>query len=82
MYWIVALVPQLPLQALNVRAQARDFALEILGMATGAGEACDAVCCTTLGVVLGARRAAAGLGVAADLSCLRAGGESQLVIMQ
>ena len=72
-YWLVTLVLQLLLQALDVGAQAGIFAIEVLGMATGAGEACDAVCCTTFGVVLGAGRAAAGLGVAADLSCLREG---------
>ena len=66
----MTLVLQLLLQALDVGAQAGVFAIEVLGMATGAGEACDAVCCTTFGVVLGAGRAAAGLGVAADLSCL------------
>lgn len=69
----MTLVLQLLLQALDVGAQAGVFAIEVLGMATGAGEACDAVCCTTFGVVLGAGRAAAGLGVAADLSCLREG---------
>ena len=70
MYWVDALVFQLPLQALNVGAQAGVLALEVLRMATGAGEACDAVCGATFGVVLRARRAAAGLRVAADLSCL------------
>lgn len=86
MYWLETVVPQLPLQALNlrvlafiVRAQAGDLALEVLGVATGAGEACNAVCCTTFGVVLGARRAAAGLGVASDLSCLRVG---EVLVMQ
>jgi len=69
----MTLVLQLLLQALDVGAQAGVFAIEVLGMATGAGEACDAICCTTFGVVLGAGRAAAGLGVAADLSCLRKG---------
>ena len=80
MYWIDAGFFQLPLQALNVPiagldmgAQAGVLAIQVLRMATGAGEACDAVCCTTFGVVLGAGRAAAGLRVAADLSCLREG---------
>lgn len=72
-YGFDALVLQLPLQALDVRAQAGVLAIEVLRMATGAGEACNAVCCTTFGVVLGAGRAAAGLRVAADLSCLRMG---------
>jgi hypothetical protein len=66
-YWVDTFVLQLPLQAVDVRAQARVLALKVLRMATGAGEACDAVCCTTFGVVLRARRAAAGLRVAADL---------------
>ena len=77
MYWLETIVPQLPLQALNlrvlafiVRAQAGDLALEVLGVATGAGEACNAVCCTTFGVVLGAGRAASGLRVAAYLADL------------
>lgn len=74
MYWVDALVLQLFLEALNVLAQAGVLALEVLRMATGAGKACDAVCGTTFGVVLGARRAAAGLGVAADLPELRMGG--------
>lgn len=66
-YWVDALILQLLLEALDVLAQAGVLALEVLRMTTGAGEACDAICCTTLGVVLGARRAAAGLGIAADL---------------
>ena len=87
MYWIDAGFFQLPLQALNVPiagldmgAQAGVLAIQVLRMATGAGEACDAVCCTTFGVVLGAGRAAAGLGVAADLSSLRVEEGCQLVV--
>jgi hypothetical protein len=72
-YWVDTLVLQLPLQALDVRAQARVLALKVLRMATGAGKACNAVCCTTFGIVLRARRAAAGLRVAADLPGLWAG---------
>lgn len=73
MYWVDALILQLLLEALDVLAQAGVLALEVLRMATGASEACDAVCGATLGVVLGARRAAARLGVAADLPELRMG---------
>ena len=71
-YWVDTLVLQLSLQALDVCAQARILALKVLRMATGAGDACNAVCCTTFGVVLRARRAAARLRVAADLPGLQA----------
>jgi hypothetical protein len=71
-YRVNALVLQLLLEVLNMRAQARVLALQVLRMAAGPGEACNAICCTTLGVVLCAWRAAAGLWVAADLSELRA----------
>lgn len=67
MYWVEALFLQLLLQAPDVSAQAGTLALKTLGVATGPGEAGDAIGCATLGVVLCARRAAAGLGIAADL---------------
>lgn len=72
-YRVETLVLQLPLQALDVCAQAGVLALEVLGMATRAREAGDAVGGAALGVVLRAGRAAAGLGVAADLPELREG---------
>lgn len=46
-------------------------------MTTGPGQACDTVCCTTFGVVLGTGRAAAGLGIATDFPKLRAREESE-----
>jgi hypothetical protein len=68
--WIYALVLELLLQNVNVRAQARVLALEALGMAARPSETGDAVCGAALGVVLCARRAASRLRVTSYLADL------------
>jgi hypothetical protein len=68
--WIYALVLELLLQKVNVRAQARVLALEALGVAARPSETGDAVGGATFGIVLGAWRAASRLRVTSYLTDL------------
>lgn len=62
-----ALVPELLLQVLDIALQRAVLTLDILGVASTPRETSDPIGGSTFGVVLGARRATAWSGIAADL---------------